>query len=232
MGFSRQLTPTEIFEQVQQFSSQLRRKGERLSNVVFMGMGEPMNNYKNVMAAVHRINTDLGIGARHITISTAGVAPRIRKLATESLQVTLAVSLHQTTNAQRSAIMPINDKYPIEELLSACRYYIERTNRRVSFEWALIEGVTDSQQTAHELGHLLKGMLCHVNVIPLNETKGYEGKPTSASTMNQFIAILAQYGVTATARIRRGIDVSAGCGQLTTELLERKRAGDGDGATS
>ena len=179
MGFSRQLSSAEIFEQAQIFSTELKKTNQRLSNVVFMGMGEPLANYDNVLAAVRRLNTDLGIGARHITISTVGLAPRIRKLAEENIQVGLAVSLHQTTDAKRSALMPVNKRYPIPELLEACRYYIERTNRRISFEWALIRGDTDTEETAHELGRLLKGMLCHVNVIPLNPTTKFDGKPTS-----------------------------------------------------
>jgi 23S rRNA (adenine2503-C2)-methyltransferase len=182
MGFSRQLTSTEIFEQAQQFALELKHdKNERLSNIVMMGMGEPLANYENVLTAIHRFHQELGIGARHITISTAGLAPRIRKLADETtqLQVSLAISLHQATNIARSQLMPINQRYPLEELLAACQYYIEKTNRRISFEWALIAGSTDTIEAAHQLGKLLQGMLCHVNVIPLNPTKGFDGKPTS-----------------------------------------------------
>ncbi len=179
MGFARQLSAVEIFEQAAKFAAELRRRGERLSNVVFMGMGEPLANYDNVLAAVRRIHTDLGIGARHITISTVGLVPRIRKLAKEELQVSLAISLHQTEDAKRSALMPVNNRYPVAELLEACREYMVATSRRVSFEWALIRGQTDTPATAHELGALLAGMLCHVNVIPLNPTKGFEGKPSS-----------------------------------------------------
>ena len=178
MGFFRQLTAAEIFEQAQIFSSELRKADQRLSNVVMMGMGEPLANYDNVIQAVRRMNDELGIGARHITISTAGLAPRIRKLAEENIQVGLAVSLHQTTDEKRSALMPVNNRYPIAELLSACHYYVDKTHRRVTFEWALIRGDTDTPETAHELGRLLKGLLCHVNVIPLNPTDGFGGKPT------------------------------------------------------
>jgi 23S rRNA (adenine2503-C2)-methyltransferase len=179
MGFARQLLPNEIFEQAQKFALELLQRKERLSNVVLMGMGEPLANYKNVMEAVRRINTELGIGARHITISTSGLAPHIRTLAEEDIQVGLAISLHQTKDEERSALMPINKIYPISELLDACQYYISRTKRRVTFEWALIKGQTDTPETAHELGKLLKGMLCHVNVIPLNPTEKFGGKPTS-----------------------------------------------------
>lgn len=204
MGFARQLTSTEIFEQAQLFSAELKKKNERLSNVVFMGMGEPLANYDNVMAAVKRLNTELGIGSRHITISTVGLVPRIRKLAEEDGQLGLAISLHQTNEAKRSALMPVNNRYPVADLLDACRYYISRTNRRISFEWALIAGDTDTPETAHELGQLLVGMLCHVNLIPLNPTKGYKGKPSSKAAVDEFIAILANYGVVATPRTRRG----------------------------
>lgn len=179
MGFSRQLTSGEIFEQAQLFSSELKAKGERLSNIVMMGMGEPLANYDNVLTAIRRFNDELGIGARHITISTVGIAPRIRKLAEENLQVGLAISLHQATDEKRSALMPVNKRFNIETLIDACRYYIEKTNRRISFEWALISGQTDTDDSAHELGVLLRGLLCHVNVIPLNPTKGFDGQPTT-----------------------------------------------------
>lgn len=179
MGFSRQLSSAEIFEQAQKFSVELKAKNERLSNIVMMGMGEPLANYDNVLEAIRRINVELGIGARQITISTVGIAPRIRKLADEPLQVGLAISLHQATDEKRSALMPVNKRFNITELLDACRYYIERTNRRISFEWALINGQTDTYDTAHELGRLLQGLLCHVNVIPLNPTKGFDGQPAS-----------------------------------------------------
>lgn len=204
MGFFRQLTGTEIFEQVQRFSCELKKDGQRLSNVVMMGMGEPLANYDNVMEAVRRMNTELGIGARHITISTVGLAPRIRKLADEDMQVGLAVSLHQADSAKRSALMPVNKRYPIPELLDACRYYVQKTNRRISFEWALIRNETDTVQTARDLGNLLRGLHCHVNVIPLNPTALYGGKPTPKAGVDEFIRVLAEYGVTATPRTRRG----------------------------
>jgi 23S rRNA (adenine2503-C2)-methyltransferase len=204
MGFGRQLTSNEIFEQVQQFSLELKQKQQRLSNVVLMGMGEPLANYQNVLIAIKRIMKDVGIGSRHITVSTVGIAPRIKKLADEGLQVGLAVSLHQANNEKRSSLMPVNKHYPIEELLEACQYYIDKTNRRISFEWASINGETDTEDTAHELGHLLKGMLCHVNIIPLNPTKGFRGKPASKERIERFIQILELYKVPATVRMRRG----------------------------
>ena len=209
MGFFRQLTGTEIFEQVQRFSCELKKDGQRLSNVVMMGMGEPLANYDNVMEAVRRMNTELGIGARHITISTVGLAPRIRKLADEDMQVGLAVSLHQADSAKRSALMPVNKRYPIPELLDACRYYVQKTNRRISFEWALIRNETDTVQTARDLGNLLRGLHCHVNVIPLNPTALYGGKPTPKAGVDEFIRVLGEYGVTATPRTRRGMYVTS-----------------------
>jgi 23S rRNA (adenine2503-C2)-methyltransferase len=206
MGFSRQLTSAEIFEQVQHFYNLVKMKNEenRISNVVMMGMGEPLANYDNVMTAIRRMNSELGIGARHITVSTVGLVPRIYDLAKEDMQVNLAVSLHQANDEKRSALMPVNKRFPIAKLLEACRHYIEATNRRISFEWALIQGQTDSKETAHELGTLLEGMLCHVNLIPLNPTTGFDGKPTGEANAQQFIDILAQYHVTATMRVRRG----------------------------
>lgn len=223
MGFSRQLTSTEIFEQAQKFSSELIQKNERLSNIVLMGMGEPLANYDNVLEAVRRINNELGIGARHITISTVGLVPRIKKLADENIQVGLAVSLHQATNEKRDKLMPINTRYPIEELIDACQYYVSKTNRRITFEWALIRGETDTVDTAHELGNLLQGLLCHVNVIPLNPTKGFTGKPTTKAGVDEFVRILASYDVPCTPRTRRGIDIDAGCGQLKADLIRGKK---------
>ena len=233
MGFFRQLTATEIFEQAQRFSAELRNQDppQRLSNIVLMGMGEPLANYENVLQAVRRINAELGIGARHITISTVGLTPRIRKLADENLQIGLAVSLHQTNDTARSALMPVNERYPIADLLDACRYYVERTNRRITFEWALIRDQTDSPATAAALGRLLQGLMCHVNVIPLNPTSGFGGKPTSKAGVDEFCRVLGTFGVPATPRIRRGIDIDAGCGQLKQELLNRRtRSGKSDPA--
>ena len=235
MGFSRQLTEAEIFEQAQRFSSELKKlknsdgssSNERLSNVVMMGMGEPLANYDNVMGAIRRMNTELGIGARHITISTVGLAPRIRRLADEDIQVSLAISLHQPTDVKRSALMPINKRFNIEELLSATRYYMDKTHRRVSFEWALIRGETDTQEVARDLGKLLSSQLprqlCHVNVIPLNPTSGYDGRPTRKEDVDIFCNILGEYGISATPRTRRGIDIDAGCGQLTQELKKKEK---------
>ena len=224
MGFARHLTPTEIFEQVWRYDRALKAEGDRLSNVVLMGMGEPFHNYRSVVAAMRRMNSDLGIGARHITVSTVGLVPRIRQLAEEGIQVTLAVSLHAATDAARRALMPVNKRWSIAELVAACQHYVDRTNRRVTFEWALIEGETDTPEEASRLGKLLQGLLCHVNVIPLNPTGGFSGRPSSPARARDFVEILGRYGVPASVRVRRGIDIDAGCGQLRSRVVEEGAA--------
>jgi len=223
MGFARHLTSAEIFEQAAIYSAHLKRQGERLSNVVFMGMGEPFHNYDNVLHAARRLMTDLGIGARHITISTVGVVPKIRAFAKEGLQITLAISLHAATDEERSRMLPVNRRYPIRDLMAACREYVAATRRRVTFEWALIDGKNDRREDARRLGQLLQGLLCHVNLIPLNPTKGYSGAPTEGTQAAQFVETLAEFGVSATLRVRRGIDIDAGCGQLRSKVAEKTR---------
>lgn len=222
MGFARQLTASEIVEQALRFDRELKAVGERLTNVVLMGMGEPFHNYDALMVALRRLNQDLGIGARHITVSTVGLVPQIRRFAQEGLQVTLAVSLHAATDEERGAMMPINKRYPIAELIEACREYVEVSGRRISFEWALIEGVNDGVEVAERLGKLLRGLRCHVNLIPLNPTTGYEGLPSDTEAAEAFIETLSRYGVPATVRVRRGIDIDAGCGQLKAKVLKRE----------
>uniref|UniRef100_A0A7S3XS11 Radical SAM core domain-containing protein n=1 Tax=Heterosigma akashiwo TaxID=2829 RepID=A0A7S3XS11_HETAK len=222
MGLSRQLTAAEIVEQVYRYDRELRSKGERLSNIVFMGMGEPLNNYKNVMKAVRFINQDIGIGARHITISTVGLVPRIHKLAEEDVQIKLAISLHAANDEDRSALLPVNRRYNLNQLMDACENYIKITNRRITFEYALIAGENDTPQVAHELGRLLRRVkgFAHVNVIPLNPTAGFDGGPSQANAVNAFLEILNdKYKIPATPRVRRGIDIDAGCGQLKSEVL-------------
>lgn len=222
MGFARQLTATEIFEQAMRFARELEQQGERLSNVVMMGMGEPFHNYDAVLVAVKRLMNDLGIGARHITISTVGLVPQIRAFAEEGLQVTLAVSLHKATDDERTALMPINKRWNLEELIEACHYYVDKTGRRITFEWASINGENDTPQEAHKLGNLLKGLMCHVNIIPLNPTGGYAGQPSDMTTINRFIEVLSNFGVSATVRVRRGIDIDAGCGQLKSKVIRTR----------
>jgi len=221
MGFARQLTSAEIIEQVYRYDQILKAKGERLSNIVFMGMGEPLNNYKNVMEAVRFINQDIGIGARHITISTVGLVPKINKLSEESIQVKLAISLHASNDADRNALLPVNRRFNLKELMDSCKNYIDVTGRRITFEYALIAGENDTPEVANELGKLLKKLhpYCHVNLIPLNPTQGFDGGPSQSKSVNRFIEILAQYKIPATPRVRRGIDIDAGCGQLKSEVL-------------
>ncbi len=224
MGFARHLSSGEIVEQAVFLARWLEGRGERLSNVVLMGMGEPLHNYEQVLTAIQRLNAPegLGIGQRHITLSTVGLVPQIRRFADENLQVKLAISLHAATDEERSALLPVNRRWPLRELLDACRYYIDKTGRRVTFEWALIAGQNDVPEQAHALGSLLQGLLCHVNLIPLNPTGGYAGQPSDPDRVAAFQAILATYGVRNTVRVRRGIDINAGCGQLKAEVIRSR----------
>jgi 23S rRNA (adenine2503-C2)-methyltransferase len=221
MGFVRQLRADEIFEQAYLYSRELQARGERLSNVVLMGMGEPFHNYGPVLEAVERIMSELGIGARHITISTVGLVKRIRDFADHGTQITLAISLHAATDEARSAILPINRRHDLAELIEACHYYVDKSNRRITFEWALIDGENDSTEEAARLGALLEGLHCHVNLIPLNPTQGFSGGPSSADRADAFVATLARHGIPATVRVRRGLDIDAGCGQLKSQVMDR-----------
>lgn len=216
MGFQRHLTSGEIVAQVMYYARLLREQGEAVTNIVLMGMGEPFHNYENTMAAIDRLNDPQGyhFGARRFTISTSGLVPVIRRFAAEKRQVNLAVSLHAVEDEARSAMMPVNRKYPIAELLAACREYAQATGRRVTFEWALIEGVNDTPETARKLADLLQGLLCHVNAIPLNPTRGYAGRASGRERAETFRQILESRGIPCTVRVRRGIDIQAGCGQL------------------
>ena len=223
MGFGRHLSAAEIFEQALRFAVELETQGERLSNVVLMGMGEPFHNYDASLAAVKLLMERLGIGARHITISTVGLVPQIRRFADEGLQVRLAISLHAASDERRAALLPVNKRWPLAELIAACRYYVEKTGRRVTFEWAAIAGQNDSTEEAHRLGRLLQGLLCHVNIIPLNPTGGYAGGPAARDAVDRFVEVLAAYKVGATVRVRRGIDIDAGCGQLKVSALRRRQ---------
>ena len=225
MGFGRNLTAGEIFEQAMIFARELAANGERLSNVVFMGMGEPFHNYDASLQAVRQLMTRLNIGARHITISTVGLVPQIRRFSDEELQVRLAVSLHKANDTERSSLLPVNKRWPIDELIRACRDYTEKTNRRITFEWAAIAGQNDTADEAHRLGKLLTGMLCHVNIIPLNPTAGYRGTPAKSDNIQRFMTILSRYGVGSTVRVRRGIDIDGGCGQLKTAVIGADQVG-------
>lgn len=223
MGFARHLSAGEIFQQAAVFAAELRERNERLSNVVLMGMGEPFHNYDAVLVAIRRMMAELGIGARHITVSTVGLVPQIKQFAKEGLQVKLAISLHAATDKARGALIPVNKKWPIAELIAACREYVDATGRRVSFEWALIAGQTDTDSEAHVLGRLLRGLRCHVNLIPLNPTGGFDGMPSEVPQAASFVHILESHGVPATVRVRRGIDIEAGCGQLKSDVIKKQR---------
>ncbi|GAB4503368.1 MAG: 23S rRNA (adenine(2503)-C(2))-methyltransferase RlmN [Anaerolineales bacterium] len=216
MGFKRHLSSGEIVAQVMYYARMLKERGEQVTNIVIMGMGEPFHNYDNVMAALDRLNDAEGynFGARRITLSTVGLTPLIRRFADEKRQVNLAVSLHAIQDEARSRLLPVNKKYNLGELLEACRYYVEKTHRRLTFEWALIHGVNDSPEIARQLAARLKGLLCHVNVIPLNPTAGYHGRATERQRAETFKETLEQAGVPCTIRLRRGIEIQAGCGQL------------------
>jgi 23S rRNA (adenine2503-C2)-methyltransferase len=219
MGLLRNLTSGEIVEQVLVFERILRDKGEGITNIVIMGMGEPFHNYNQTMSAIDRLNHPGGmnLGARRFTVSTVGLVPQILRFAREKRQVNLAVSLHAADDDLRSSMLPINKKYPLDDLFDACRQYLDLTHRRITFEWALIEGVNDSLEQADLLAKKLAGLLCHVNLIPLNPTLGYEGEGTSHEQANFFRDYLENRGVPCTIRVRRGIDIHAGCGQLATE---------------
>ena len=213
-GFDRHLSVGEIVEQVVRARTRAEADGQRLSNVVFMGMGEPFANYDRTWAAVERLNEDLGLGARHLTLSTVGVVPGILRLAEEPLQVNLAVSLHLANDRERDVLVPINKRYPLDVLADACRTYIDATHRRLSFEWALIDGVNDTDRHARELAEYAAPLRAHVNLIPLNPTPGYEVRGTPPAGVRAFADRLAQLGINATVRRTRGTDIDAACGQL------------------
>jgi 23S rRNA (adenine2503-C2)-methyltransferase len=227
MGFRRHLTPGEIVEQVLVFARELRRSGDHLTNIVVMGMGEPFHNYDATLAAVDILNdpASFNFGARRITLSTVGLAPMIERFARERRQVNLAVSLHAATDELRSSLLPINRKYPLSVLFEAVRKYFATTRRRVTFEWALIQGVNDTPEQVAALAALADGLPCHVNVIPLNPTKKYAGQATTRERAAAFKAGLERHGIPCTIRVRRGIDINAGCGQLATEAQPPAGAG-------
>jgi 23S rRNA (adenine2503-C2)-methyltransferase len=220
IGFVRSLTPGEIISQILEIEKQT---GEKISNVVFMGIGEPLDNYDNVMKAISIINDPKGfnIGARHISISTCGIVPKIRQLADEiELQCNLCISLHSSRDDVRSSMMPINNRYKIAELIDACKYYIEKTNRRITFEYALVDGVNDSKEDALHLAKLLKGMLAHVNLIPINKIKDGIYEKSSTEKILAFRDMLNEKGIVATVRRELGSDISAACGQLVRQQKE------------
>jgi 23S rRNA (adenine2503-C2)-methyltransferase len=212
-GWKRNLRPNEI---VNQIIAVERESGERIDNIVFMGMGEPLANYDNVMGAIQIINAPwgIGIGARHITISTSGLVPQIRKLAEQPLQIRLAVSLHGASDEVRSRIMPVNRKYNLSALLEACRYFTSRKKQRITFEYILIEEINDSDEQAHKLAKHAHALEAKVNLIPYNNVEGLDWIRPSRDRQKRFLALLRGTGVRATLRREKGDDIAAACGQL------------------
>ncbi len=219
-GLVRNLTVAEILNQVYCIKKDSKQK---ISNIVIMGSGEPFDNYENLIKFISIINSPLGlnIGQRHITVSTSGLVDKIYDFADEALQVTFAVSLHAPNDEIRKTIMPIAKKYNLDKLIEACKYYTNKTNRRITFEYALIDGVNDSIQNANELGKLIRHMLCHVNLIPINEIKENQLKRSSQTRVNEFSKILNSYGIENTIRRKLGTDIDAACGQLRRKYLNK-----------
>jgi len=213
-GWSRDLSAAEILTQILYMKN--TQKSQPLSHIVFMGVGEPLDNYDNLLKAIKTINSPKGIniGARRITISTCGLVPKIQKLAKEGLQIELAVSLHGSSNTSRNVLMPVNKKYPVAELIAACREYNRSTKRQITFEYILIKDVTCTAYAAAELGRLLKGLVCKINLIPYNKVSEFDHETPSREEIYSFRDMLKKYGIHATVRMPRGRDVSAACGQL------------------
>jgi 23S rRNA (adenine2503-C2)-methyltransferase len=215
-GFTRHLSVGEIVEQVIRAAQRAKAAGRRVSNIVFMGMGEPMANLDAVWTATERFHGELGLSARHITISTVGIIPGIRSMAERDLPVNLAVSLHAANDTLRDELVPINRRYPIADLMDACEDYLAEKHRRVSFEWAMIDGVNDRDSDARELAALCRRLSprAHVNLIPLNPTPGYPTTGSPLHRVHEFRDLLESLGANATVRRNRGTDIDAACGQL------------------
>ena len=219
--FERNLTPGEIVEEVLAVEQDI---GEEISNIVFMGIGEPLDNYDNVIKAIRILNNQKGmnIGARHISVSTSGLVPRIYDLANENIQCTLSISLHATTDEKRSSMMPVNNRYNIAELMKACKDYIKITNKRISFEYALAKDNNDNLDDAKQLVKLLKGMLCHVNLIPINKIENGQYSKSTNENIIKFRDYLNDNGIVATIRRELGSDIDAACGQLRRKNLKEQ----------
>ena len=223
-GFRRNLSSGEIVAQVLHFARQLQSQGKAVTNLVFMGMGEPLANYEATWQAIRVLNDarGMGLGARRFTISTAGLVPGIRRMTSENLAVGLAVSLHAPSDALRNRLVPVNKRYPIAELIESCRAYAQSSGRRVTFEYALIEGLNDERAQARELAEILGDLLCHVNLIPVNPTAECEYRPSSRQRVMAFHRELTGLGIGNTIRLERGVDIQAGCGQLRSRRLSRQ----------
>lgn len=224
-GFTRNLTAVEIFDQARYFARELAPRGKRITNIVFMGMGEPFHNYDEVVDAVALLNDPhgFGLGHRHITISTVGLVDKIDRFAGERLQVNLAISLHAPNDTIRSGIMPVNRKFSTGELMSACERYVAKTNRKVFFEYVMLEGVNDSPGAARELAELMRGRLYHVNLIPYNTTPDGPFAGTSDAKIWEFAAVLEAAGVPVTVRRNMGRDIAAACGQLRAQTQPKSK---------
>lgn len=229
-GFNRNLSAGEIFDQAWFFARNLAERGKRISNVVFMGMGEPFHNYEAVMTAVAMLNDPqgFGLGHRHITISTVGLVNRIDDFADEHLQVNLAISLHAPTDELRSRFMPVNRRFPLRDLMAACERYVSKTNRKVFFEYVMLAGVNDDTDCARTLASLMRGRLYHVNLIPYNATPGAEFGASSDKQIWEFAKVLDEAGVPTTVRRNMGRDIAAACGQLRVETQPKAKEGLGD----
>jgi len=215
-GFIRNLSAGEIVAQVLIGARNFKEQGRRLTNVVYMGMGEPFLNYEATIKSIRILNdhSGFGLGARGFTISTSGIVPGIERFADEGIQANLAVSLHAGNDRLRDRLVPINRRYPLSELIRACQSYVERTHRRITFEIALIDRVNDSIENAREVSSLLRGLLCHVNLIPLNPVKGTEFARSPNARIIKFEEVLSRAGIPVTIRDSRGVEIQAGCGQL------------------
>lgn len=220
-GLKRNLLPSEMTGQVLAAQNDT---GERVSNIVMMGIGEPLDNYDNVLKFLENVNCEKGlnIGLRHISLSTCGVCDKIRDLADRKLQLTLSISLHASDNDTRKNLMPVASKFDLDELLDSCKYYIEKTGRRISFEYSMISGENDTPEHAMRLRKLLSGMLCHVNLIPLNTVKERKYVKSSKNAIDEFCKILEDGHITVTVRRRLGSDINASCGQLRADNMENK----------
>ncbi len=224
MGLKRHLKTWEIVDQVTQIQNDIRAQEERVANVVFMGLGEPLHNYQNVLRAIRLLNLaeGLGIGMRHLTVSTSGLVPQMKKLADEKLAIRLAISLHATHDELRSKMMPINRRWKIEDLLAACRYYQDATGRRITFEYILLDGVNDSVEAASQLGQMLRGIHSLVNLIPWNPVEGIPYQRSRPAAVRAFQNKIEEFGIRCTVRQEKGSDIDAACGQLRLRDLSTR----------
>lgn len=226
-GFIRNLTSAEIADQILRMQKIIAADEKRIANIVMMGMGEPLLNYDNVFSAIRLLNhsDSIAIGIRHITISTCGIVPEIKRLSEEGLQVKLAVSIHSPFDEVRTSLMPINRKYPLKDLMAALKNYQDKTNRRITFEYALIKGVNDDLESAKALANLMDGLTAFVNLIPLNPIKEFSNERSSSSAIEAFKNLMEKKGIKTTIRKEMGVDIDAGCGQLRKRFISESSHG-------